>query len=204
MKPSFSPHRRLLVAGAVGGLPVALFGCSPGASSQPLDFQGSDITGTHLGRDLDMIDTEGNPRTLDDYRGKVLMVFFGYTQCPDVCPTAMAQVSQAMELLGEQADDVRVIMISVDPMRDTPTILKAYVQVFNPSFIGLTGSLEQLDKTAKSFKAFYAKEPGPTPEQYAMNHSSSFYLMDREGEARALIRSDSTPEDMVHDIRLLL
>ncbi len=204
MKASFSPLRRLLVAGAACGLSAVLLGCTPGASSQPLDFNGSDITGSHLGRDLDMTDTEGKPRTLADYKGKVLMVFFGYTQCPDVCPTAMAQVAQALELLGDQAADVRVIMISVDPARDTPTVLGAYVQAFDPSFIGLTGTPEQLDKTAKSFKAYYAKEPGPTPEQYAMNHSSSFYLIDRDGEARALIRSDSTPEDMAHDIKLLL
>ncbi len=203
MKSAFSPRRRLLLGGAALGLPTVLMGCSPGAS-QPLDFRGSDITGSQLGRDLDMIDTQGQRRTLADYQGKVLMVFFGYTQCPDVCPTAMAQAAQALELLGDEASEVRVIMISVDPARDTPTILDAYVQAFDPDFVGLTGTAEQLDKTAKSFKAFYAKEPGPTPEHYAMNHSSSFYLFDREGEARALIRADSTPEDMVHDIRLLL
>ena len=203
MKPSFSPVRRLLVAGAACALPAVLMGCSP-STAEPLDFHGSDITGSHLGRDLDMIDTEGRQRTLADYQGKVLMVFFGYTQCPDVCPTALAQVSQAMELLGDEAADVRVIMVSVDPARDTPTVLRAYVHAFDPAFIGLTGTPEQLDKTAKSFKAFYAKEPGPTPELYAMNHSSSFYLMDRDGEARALVRADSTPEDMAHDIRLLL
>jgi protein SCO1/2 len=95
-------------------------------------------------------------------------------------------------------------MVSVDPARDTPDILGAYVQAFDPSFIGLTGTPEQLDKTARSFKAFYAKEPGPTPEQYAMNHSSAFYLMDGEGEARALLGPSLTPEDMAHDIKLLL
>lgn len=204
MKPvSFTLSRRRLMIGAATGAFALLLGCTPSAA-EPLDFNGSDITGSHLGRDLDMIDTQGQPRTLADYRGKILMVFFGYTQCPDVCPTAMAQVAQALELLGEQAGDVQVIMISVDPARDTPEVLGAYVQVFDPSFVGLTGSPEQLDKTAKSFKAFYAKEAGPTPQQYAMNHSSSFYLMDREGEARALIRADSTPEEMVHDIKLLL
>jgi protein SCO1/2 len=116
----------------------------------------------------------------------------------------MAQAAQAMQLLGDRARDVRVIMVSVDPARDTPDILGAYVQAFDPSFIGLTGTPEQLDKTARSFKAFYAKEPGPTPEQYAMNHSSAFYLMDGEGEARALLGPSLTPEDMAHDIKLLL
>lgn len=200
----FSIPRRRLLAGALAALPLAL--ALPGCSSkaEPLPFEGNDITGSHLGRDLDMVDTTGQRRTLADFRGKILLVFFGYTQCPDVCPTAMAQAAQTMELLGDQARDVRVIMVSVDPARDTPDILGAYVQAFDPSFIGLTGTPEQLDKTARSFKAFYAKEPGPAPERYAMNHSSAFYLMDREGEARALLGPSLTPEDMAHDIGLLL
>ncbi|MFC4445118.1 SCO family protein [Castellaniella denitrificans] len=203
MMPFSIPRRRLLAA-ALSSLPLAL--ALPGCTSkaEPLPFEGNDITGSHLGRDLDMTDTTGQRRTLADFRGKVLLVFFGYTQCPDVCPTAMAQAAQTMQLLGDQARDVRVIMVSVDPARDTPDILGAYVQAFDPSFIGLTGTPEQLDKTARSFKAFYAKEPGPTPEHYAMNHSSAFYLMDREGEARALLGPSLTPEDVAHDIKLLL
>lgn len=204
MISTFRPQRRLLIAGTLSTLSLALLGCSKSESTQALAFEGSDISGTHLGKDLQMVDTEGQTRTLADYQGKVLMIFFGYTQCPDVCPTAMAQVAQALELLGDQAEEVRVMMISVDPERDTPEVLGAYVQAFDPSFVGLTGSPEQLQKTASSFKAFYAKEPGVSPDQYAMNHASSFYLMDRQGEARALIRSDASPEDMAHDIRLLL
>ncbi len=201
---SLSIPRRRLLAGALATLPLAL--ALPGCTSkaEPLPFEGNDISGTHLGRDLDMIDTTGQRRTLADCRGKVLLVFFGYTQCPDVCPTAMAQAAQVMQLLGDQARDVRVLMISVDPARDTPDILGAYVQAFDPSFIGLTGTPEQLDKTARSFKAFYAKEPGPSPEHYAMNHSSAFYLLDREGEARALLGPSLTPEDMAHDVKLLM
>ncbi len=200
----FSIPRRRLLAGALAALPLtlALPGCS--SKAEPLPFEGNDITGSHLGRDLDMVDSTGQRRTLADFRGKILLVFFGYTQCPDVCPTAMAQAAQTMQLLGDRARDVRVIMVSVDPARDTPDILGAYVRAFDASFIGLTGTPEQLDKTARSFKAFYAKEPGPTPERYAMNHSSAFYLMDREGEARALLGPSLTPEDMAHDIELLL
>lgn len=203
MSVPFSVSRRTLLAGAVAALSLTLAGCSP-TPPEPLPFEGNDISGTTLGRDLAMVDTSGQARTLADYQGKVLLIFFGYTQCPDVCPTSMAQAAQALELLGEQAKDVQVIMISVDPARDTPEILNAYVQVFDPSFVGLTGSPEQLDKTARSFKTFYAKEPGPTPEHYAMNHSAAFYLMDRQGEARALLGPSLTPEDMAHDIRLLL
>ncbi|MGB6006727.1 SCO family protein [Castellaniella sp.] len=203
MSVSFSATRRTLLAGAVAALPMALMGCSP-TPSGPLPFEGNDISGTHLGRDLSMTDTTGALRTLADFKGKVLLVFFGYTQCPDVCPTAMAQAAQALQLLGDQASKVQVILISVDPARDTPEILGAYVHAFDPSFIGLTGTPDQLDKTARSFKAFYAKEAGPTPEQYAMNHSAAFYLMDQTGEARALLGPSLTPEDMAHDIKLLL
>ncbi|WP_323017784.1 SCO family protein [Castellaniella sp.] len=203
MTVPFSVSRRTLLAGIAATLPLALIACSPKAA-EPLPFEGNDISGTHLGKDLSMTDHSGALRTLADFKGKVLLVFFGYTQCPDVCPTAMAQAAQALELLGEQAAKVQVIMISVDPARDTPDILSAYMQAFDPSFIGLTGTPEQLDKTARSFKAFYAKEPGPTPEQYAMNHSAAFYLMDQDGEARALLGPSLTPEDMAHDIKLLL
>ncbi|MFT0533842.1 SCO family protein [Castellaniella hirudinis] len=203
MSIPFSAPRRAALAGALAALSLALAGCSP-STATPLPFEGNDISGSGLGRDLAMVDTQGQARTLADYQGKVLLIFFGYTQCPDVCPTAMAQAAQALELLGPQARDVQVIMISVDPARDTPEILNTYVHAFDPSFVGLTGTPGQLEKTARSFKAFYAKEPGPTPEQYAMNHSAAFYLMDQDGNARALLGPSLTPEDMAHDIQLLL
>ncbi|MDY0309355.1 MAG: SCO family protein [Castellaniella sp.] len=201
---SLSIPRRRLLACTLAALPLALVlpGCT--SETKPLPFAGNDITGSRLGRDLNMVDMTGQQRTLADFKGKILLVFFGYTQCPDICPTALAQAAQTMQLLGDQADEVRVIMVSVDPLRDTPEILNTYVHAFDPSFIGLTGTPEQLEKTARSFKAYYAKEPGPTPEHYAMNHSSAFYLMDRDGEARALLGPSLTPEDMAHDIRLLL
>lgn len=202
MTVSFSPPRRTLLAAALASFTLAA--CGAKASDQPLAFDGSDISGTHLGRDLDMTDTAGRDRTLKDFRGKVLLVFFGYTHCPDVCPTSMALAAQAMQLLGPKAADVQVMMITVDPERDTAAILQRYVQAFDPNFVGLTGSSEQLARTARSFKASYSKEAGPTPEHYAMNHSSAFYLLDREGEARALISANTTPEDMAHDIKLLL
>jgi protein SCO1/2 len=202
---SFSRTRRTLLATAIAAVPFALAGCGPKASDQPLAFEaGNDITGTHLGSDLDMTDTSGRHRTLTDFKGKVLLVYFGYTQCPDVCPTSMAMAAQAMQLLGAKAHDVQVVMITVDPDRDTPKILSAYVQAFDPAFMGLTGSEEQLARTARSFKASYSKEPGPTPRQYAMNHTSAFYLLDRTGNARALINANTTPQAMAHDIQLLL
>ena len=197
----FSSKRRvLLTTTAALALSAALAACG----KKELAFQGSDITGTQLGRDLDMIDDSGKPRTLDDYKGKVAVVFFGFTQCPDVCPTAMSELSQTMELLGSDADKVQVIMVSVDPARDTPEVLSAYVKAFHPSFVGLTGTEEQLGKTAKSFKAYYAKSSGGTAEQYSMDHASSFYILDQDGEARVLVSGNTPAKDIASDIRQLL
>jgi len=197
----FSSKRRvLLTTTAALALSAALAACG----KKELAFQGSDITGTQLGRDLDMIDDSGKPRTLDDYKGKVAVVFFGFTQCPDVCPTAMSELSQTMELLGSDADKVQVIMVSVDPARDTPEVLSAYVKAFHPSFVGLTGTEEQLGKTAKSFKAYYAKSSGGTAEQYSMDHASSFYILDQDGEARVLVSGNTSAKDIASDIRQLL
>ncbi|MCC2595941.1 SCO family protein [Pusillimonas sp. MFBS29] len=197
----FSSKRRtvLSVAAMVGLVPM-LSACG----KEELTFTGSDITGTKLGQEMVMVDGSGQERTLASYKGKVVLVFFGFTQCPDVCPTAMAELAQTMELLGEDADKVQVLMISVDPERDTPEILSAYVSAFDPRFVGLTGTPEQLSTTAKSFKAYYAKAPGPTPDQYTMDHASSFYLIDAEGEARALISGNASADDIASDIRQLL
>lgn len=202
MKNIFSLNRRTLLVSAIA-LPLALQAGLVNAAEE-LEFEGNDITGNKLGRDLDMLDTSGNRKTLADYKGKVLLIFFGYTQCPDVCPTAMAQAAQAIEILGDKSKDVEVIMISVDPDRDTPEILNSYVGAFDPNFIGLTGSHEQLEKTARSFKAFYTKEATGNPNHYAINHTSAFYLMDKNGDARALLGPTLTPEEMAHDIELLL
>ncbi len=197
----FSSKRRtvLSVAAMVGLVPM-LSACG----KEELTFTGSDITGTKLGQEMVMVDGSGQERTLASYKGKVVLVFFGFTQCPDVCPTAMAELAQTMELLGDDADKVQVLMISVDPERDTPEILSAYVSAFDPRFVGLTGTPEQLSTTAKSFKAYYAKAPGPTPDQYTMDHASSFYLIDTEGEARALISGNASADDIASDIRQLL
>ncbi|MCQ9617726.1 SCO family protein [Paenalcaligenes niemegkensis] len=179
-----------------------LSACSP--SAEEMQFNGSNISGSNLGADLTMVDGEGNLRTLESFSGKVVVVFFGFTQCPDICPTALSQLAAAMELLGNDADKVQVLLITVDPERDTPEIIAEYVRAFDERFLGLTGSPAQLHKTAQSFKAFYAKVPGPTPEQYTMDHSSSFYILDGKGEARVLLRGDATPEEISQDIKQLL
>ncbi|WP_397476231.1 SCO family protein [Pusillimonas sp.] len=191
--------RNLFSALALCGT-LALAGCGGGDA----EFRGSDISGSKLGADLAMVDDSGQPRTLDDYKGKVLVAFFGFTQCPDVCPTSMSQLAHAMELLEDDADQVQVLMITVDPERDTPEVLSSYVKAFDPTFVGLTGTTEQLAATAKSFRTFYAKVPGTTPDDYTMDHGASFYVMDKSGDARVLLRPDAPADDLVHDIRELL
>ncbi|HEY9573587.1 MAG TPA: SCO family protein [Pusillimonas sp.] len=192
-----SHKRRLLIT-----LPLAAALAACG--KKEVAFKGSDISGTKLGREMAMVDGSGKLRTLADYKGKAVVVFFGFTQCPDVCPTAMAELSQTMELLGDDAAKVQVLMISVDPERDTPEVLSAYVKAFNPNFVGLTGTPEQLSQTAKSFKAYYAKSAGATPGQYSMDHASSFYILDPEGEARVLVSGNASAQDIANDIRQLL
>ena len=198
----FEPKRRVLLGVAAAAATLALAGCND--KPKKLAIQGSDITGTHLGSDLAMVDASGQVRTLADYKNKIAVIFFGYTHCPDVCPTAMAQLAQAMSLLNKDADQVQVIMITVDPQRDTPEVMHRYASAFNPGFIGLSGSPEQLAKTAKSFRAYYAKSPGPTPQDYGMDHSSSFYIMDKSGEARILLPGNAQASVIAHDIQQLL
>lgn len=182
---------------------ISIFIAACSSESEP-EFLGSDISGTGLGADMAIPDTSGQLRTLQDYNGKVTVVFFGFTQCPDVCPTALAELAQTMALLDGKADDVQVLLVSVDPERDTPEILSAYVSAFHPDFVGLSGTTEQLHAAAQSFRAYYAKVPGPTPEQYSMDHTASFYVFDKKGDVRVLISGDASASDIAHDIRQLI
>ncbi|MGB3288122.1 MAG: SCO family protein [Burkholderiaceae bacterium] len=195
-----SKRRSLLTLPLAAALVVSMAACG----KKEVAFKGSDISGTKLGQSMAMVDGGGKLRTLADYKGKVTVVFFGFTQCPDVCPTAMAELAQTMEILGKDADKVQVLMISVDPERDTPEVLASYVKAFNPNFVGLTGTADQLSTTAKSFKAYYAKSAGATPGQYSMDHASSFYIIDPEGESRVLVSGNASAQDIAYDIRQLL
>lgn len=199
---SFSSFkRRFLKTLAVGSLLAILAACSDDTSN--MQFHGSDISGSGLGNDLNMTDHTGQARTLSDFNGKALIVFFGFTHCPDVCPAAMAQLAQTMQLLEDQASQVQVALVSVDPERDTPERLNQYVKAFHPDFIGLTGTAEQLKQTAASFRAFYGKVEQENGD-YTMDHSASFYLFDKNGNVRVLIRPDASPQEIADDIQLLL
>ena len=201
MLSSQNTRRRLLALFAATPLCAALAACG----KEAVQFKGSNISGTKLGEEgVALTDQDGQPRTLADYAGKVVVVFFGFTQCPDVCPTALAELSQVMGELGPDAKRVQVVLITVDPERDTPEILKQYVQAFNPSFAGLTGTPEQIKAAANSFKAYYAKSPSPDGSTYTMDHTGAFYLMDTKGKARVLVPNGSGVQAMTHDIKLLL
>jgi protein SCO1/2 len=167
-------------------------------------FQSTDITGADYAKGFSLVDQNGKTRTLADFKGKVVMVFFGYTQCPDVCPTTMAEMASVMQKLGPQADQVQVLFITLDPERDTQELLAGYVPAFDKRFIGLRGTLDQTAKTAKDFKVYYAKVPGSDPKSYTIDHSAGTYVFDRDGKLRLFMRHDQTPDEIVHDIRQLL
>jgi len=179
---------------------LVLTACS---ESSDIKFKGSDITGTKLGRDWTLVGMDGKTHTSSSFQGKVTLVFFGFTQCPDVCPTALAELAQVMTLLGDRAKQVQVVMISVDPERDTPEVLRAYISGFDPRFLGLTGSAEQSKAAAGAFKAYYAKAPA-AKGSYTMDHSSSFYLLDKKGDARVMLNSTIGAAAVAHDIEALL
>jgi protein SCO1/2 len=176
--------RRTLL-GAALGLPL-LGGCDD-RRGKPT-FEAVDVTGAPYARALSLPDADGRLRTLADFKGKVVVVFFGYTQCPDVCPTTMAELAEVKRSLGPQGDKVQGVFVTVDPERDTPELLKAYLKNFDPSFVALRGSPEQTAEVAKEFKVFYAKVPGKTPGSYTMDHTAGSYIFDPEGRLRLFTR----------------
>jgi len=167
------------------------------------DFAGSDITGTGLGKGLALTDHTGTPRTLADYAGHVVVVFFGFTQCPDICPTSLAELAQVMGELETDADRVQVLFITVDPERDTPDVLRQYVTAFDARFVGLTGTPEEIRQAAALFKVSYAKVAREGGD-YTMDHTAAFFLLDANGQARVLTRANLGVSAIVHDLRLLL
>ena len=174
--------------------------CAPRGPS----FQGSDVTGSSFGRGFELSDPGGHMRSLADYRGKAVAVFFGYTQCPDVCPTTMAALAEAMKKLGPDADRVQVVFITVDPDRDTPQILGEYVPAFDRRFVGLRGDAAATERTAREFKVIYQKVPGSTPGSYTMDHSAGVFLFDPQGRLRVFEGNNASPDVFAHDLRELL
>ena len=180
---------------------VLLAACSP----KP-EFKNIDITGsTAFGKDFSLVDPDGNVRTLADFKGKVVVMFFGYTQCPDICPTTLTEMQQVMTLLGPKSDKVQVVFVTVDPERDTAAILKQYVPSFDSRFLGLRPADEAaLEKVTKDFKIYYKKVPGTIPGSYTMDHSAGSYAFDPEGRLRLYIKHAQGPETLAHDLKELL
>jgi protein SCO1/2 len=191
-------RRRFLLAAAAL---MAAAGCS-GQPEAPR-FKLTDVTGASFGRELALTDHNGQRRTLADFRGKVVTLFFGFTHCPDVCPTTLVEMATVMKELGPDADRLQVLFVTVDPERDTTEVLKRYVPAFHPSFLGLTGSVDEVTRTAKEFKIFFQKQKLASGG-YTMDHSAGTYILDSEGRLRLFAQYGVGAQAMLHDIRLLL
>lgn len=167
-------------------------------------FRAIDITGADFAKGFELTDHRGRRTRLEDFSGKLLLVFFGYTQCPDVCPTTMAEMAEVMRRLGPLAEQVRVAFITVDPERDTQDLLSHYVPAFHPDFIGLWGDAEATARTARAFRVVYQKVPGKTPGSYTVDHSAGSFVFDRRSRVRLMIRHGSQAEAIEADLRRLL
>ncbi|WMW80355.1 SCO family protein [Undibacterium cyanobacteriorum] len=186
-------------------LSIFLSACDQnGAKKANEAFLNTDLTGLDYVKDFSLTDQYGKTRTLKDFKGKAVIVFFGYTQCPDFCPTTMVEMANVMKQLGPQAERVQVLFITIDPERDTQELLASYVPNFDKRFLGLRGSLEDTQKVVKDFKAFYQKSPGKTPDSYTMDHTAASYVFDPEGRLRLYVAYGQKSEAITHDVKLLL
>lgn len=199
--PCVSTRRRLLGLAMLAGLS----GCDrlPGGADRPA-FKAVDITGAEYAQGFSLQDPDGRTRTLADFKGKVVVVFFGYTQCPDVCPTTMAELADVKRRLGADGAQVVGLFVTVDPERDTPELLKAYVANFGPDIVGLRGTPEQTREVAKAFKVFYNKVPGKTDTSYTVDHTAGSYVFDKQGKIRLFTRYGSGAQALVDDLKLLV
>jgi len=180
---------------------LAMIGCRGDAGK----FSGIDLTGIQeYGSDFHLTDHTGKARTLADFRGKAVTLFFGYTHCPDVCPTTLSDMRQVMEKLGKDSERVQVLFVTLDPARDTPELLAGYVPAFHSSFLGLYGDAKTTAKTAKDFKIFFQLQPGKTPETYTVDHTAGTLVFDPQGRLRLFLNYGLSPDLIASDIRILL
>ena len=202
MTHSMNKRRALeLMTGAAAAL--GLLGLS-GCTQAPATFNAVDMTGADYAKNFSLADADGQVRKLEDFKGKVVVLFFGYAQCPDVCPTTMTEMAQVKELLGKDGDKLQVLFVTVDPARDTPTVMKAYMAAFDPGFIALIPTPDQLIAMSKDFKAYFKKVDGSTPTSYSMDHSAAQYIYDPQGRLRLYARYGTGVAPMVADIQALL
>ena len=194
----FNQSRAWLKAGAMACAFVLT------ACSQAPAFHGIDITGADYANSFRLTDHNGQVRTLADFKGKAVVIFFGYTQCPDVCPTSMTELAETKQLLGADRDRLQGLFVTVDPKRDTPDVMKAYMAAFDPSFLALYAQDTPLEQVAQSFRIYYKEVPGPTPTSYTMDHSAGSYVYDPEGRIRLYHRYGSGAAGLAADIKQLL
>ena len=180
---------------------ACLTGC--GERPQAAKFRLTDVTGANFGKELNLTDHDGKPRTLADFRGKVVTVFFGFTHCPDVCPVTLAEMAQVVRELGPDGSRVQVLFVTVDPERDSQQVLKQYVPSFNPTFVGLYGDAEATARVAKEFKIYYRKQPAKDGH-YSVDHSAGTYIIDPQGRLRLFAQYGAGAPALLHDIRILL
>jgi protein SCO1/2 len=174
------------------------------ACGQPTKFNATELNGVEWGKGFALTDHNGKARTLADFRGKAVILFFGYTQCPDVCPTNLSNMREVIDKLGSDADRVQMLFMTVDPERDTPALLKEYVPSFHPTFLGLYADAAHTAATAKEFKVFYVKQAGGTPTTYTVDHTAGSYVFDPQGKLRLYVKHGDTPERIAEDLKRLL
>ncbi len=189
--------RRTLLATAVAA--ALLAACDPKPA-----FKSIDITGANYAQDFELPDTEGRVRRMADFKGRVVVLFFGYTQCPDVCPTTLTELTQARQLLGPLGERVQGVFVTLDPERDTPELLRAYMQSFDPSYVALVPDASQLAQAAKHFKVYYKMSEGKTPTSYTMDHTAASFIFDAEGRIRLYTRYGLGAQALAEDLRALI
>ncbi len=189
---------------ACGALLAGVAGLVAGCSEKKPAFAAIDVSGADYAKDFELTDHNGQLRHLKDFKGRVVVLFFGYTQCPDVCPTSMAELAEAKRLLGQDGDKLQGLFVTVDPQRDTPEVLKGYMGNFDPTFLALYTTPEKLAVIAKDYKVYYKKVEGKTPTSYTMDHSAGSYVYDTQGRLRLYTRYGSGAQSLASDIKLLL
>jgi protein SCO1/2 len=203
MSKVVNASRRLTLSLTLSAVAASVLGLA-GCSEPKAAFKGVDITGADYAKELNLPDQNGQVRKIKDFSGKLVVVFFGYTQCPDVCPTTMQELAEVKRLLGANGDKLQAVFVTVDPERDTTELLKAYVENFDASFVALRPTPEQLPLIAKEFKIYFKRVEGKTPTSYTMDHSAGSYTFDAQGKVRLFNRYGMGPEALAHDFKLLL